>query len=80
MTSLSLLRGKIILNIFSFRGHRILKPRSEFSLKNLIFLNSKLSGRKLRFNSPLIDQARTSVIFGLGLMQILLLHEKIHSA
>jgi len=36
-------------NIFSVQGHRTLKHRSKFILKNLIFFNLKLNGRKLRF-------------------------------
>jgi len=36
---INLLRGKIISNIFRFRGHRILKPRLKFILKNLIFFS-----------------------------------------
>jgi len=39
--------------MFGVRGHRTLKPRSEFISKNLIFFNSKLNGRKLGFNTPL---------------------------
>jgi len=38
-----LLRGKVISNIFSFRGRRTIKPKSRFILKNLIFY-SKLKG------------------------------------
>jgi len=52
---IKLLTGKIILNIFSFRSHRSLKPRSIFILKNLFFVNSKLNGRKLELNTPLIQ-------------------------
>jgi len=40
--------------MFSFRGHRTLKPRSKFILRNLIFYQFKLNGRKLGFNTPLI--------------------------
>jgi len=46
---IKLLREKIISNIFIFRDHRILKPKSKFILKNIIFFNSKLNGRKLGF-------------------------------
>jgi len=45
---IKLLRGKIISNIFSFRGHRTLKPRSKFSLKNLIFSQFKTNWSKIR--------------------------------
>jgi len=38
---IKLLREKIILNIFSFRGRRTLKPRSKFILKNLFFVQFK---------------------------------------
>jgi len=31
------LRGKIILNMFSFRSYGTLKPRPKFILKNLFF-------------------------------------------
>jgi len=51
---IKLLRSKIILNIFSFRGHRTLKPKSKLILKIYFLFNSKLNGRKLRFNTPLI--------------------------
>jgi len=44
---IKLLRGKRVSNIFSVRDHR------KFILKNLIFFNSKLNGRKLGFNTPL---------------------------
>jgi len=54
MTSFSFYGGKRISNIFSIRGHGTLKPRSKFISKNLIFFNSKLNGRKLRFSIPLI--------------------------
>jgi len=50
MTSLSCW-GKIISNIIRFRVHRTLKLGSNFILKNLIFFNSKLNGRKLGFNT-----------------------------
>jgi len=50
---IKLLRGKIILNIFSVQGNITLKPRSKFILKNYFFFNSKLNGRKLEFNTPL---------------------------
>jgi len=58
MIMIKLLRRKRISNIFSVRGHRTLKPRSKFIskkfiLKNLIFFNSKLNGRKLGFNTSL---------------------------
>jgi len=38
MTSLSCL-GEKFLNIFSFRGHRTLKPRSKFIFKNLFLFS-----------------------------------------
>jgi len=47
---IKLLSGEIILNIFSFRGHRTFKPRSKFILKIYVLFNSKLNGRKLGFN------------------------------
>jgi len=48
-----LLRGKIILNIFSFRGHSTLKPRSKLISKNLFLFISKINDQKLEFNTPL---------------------------
>jgi len=48
-----MLKGKRILNIFTFRGHRTLKSRSKFIFKNLFLFNSKLNGRKLGFITPL---------------------------
>jgi len=59
MDAIKLLRGKTILNIFSFQSHRTLKPRSKFILKILFLFNSKLNGRKLRFNTLLIWQNST---------------------
>jgi len=41
LTSLKLLRGKIISNIFKFRGQRTLKPKLKFILKYLIFSQFK---------------------------------------
>jgi len=49
-----LLRGKIILNIFSFQGHRTVKPRSKFVSKIYFLFNSKPNSQKLEFNTPLI--------------------------
>jgi len=49
---IKLLSGKRILNIFNFRSHKTLKPRSKFILKNLFFVQ-KLNNRKLGFNTPL---------------------------
>jgi len=45
---IKLLREKRILNIFSFQVHRILKPRSKFILKNLIFSQFKTKWSKIR--------------------------------
>jgi len=40
--------------MFSFRGHKTLKPRSKFISKNLFKLfNSELNGQKLEFNNLL---------------------------
>jgi len=50
---MKLQRGKIILNIFGFRGQRTLKPRSKFILKIYFLFNSKLNGQKFGFNTPL---------------------------
>jgi len=44
--------GKRISYIFSIRGHKSLKPRSNFNFKKSTFLfNSKLNGRKFGFNT-----------------------------
>jgi len=48
-----LLKKKIILNIFSFQGHRTLKRRSKFISKNLFFVDLKLNDQKLEFNTSL---------------------------
>jgi len=45
---IKLLREKIISNIFSFRGHKTLKLRSKFILKNLIFFQFKIKRLKIR--------------------------------
>jgi len=50
---IKLLRGIRISNIFSFRSHKTLKPRSKHILKIYFLFNSKLNGRKLGFNTPL---------------------------
>jgi len=51
---IKLLKGKIISNIFSFQGHRTLKPIDQNLFKKNYFLfNLKLNGRKLGFNTPL---------------------------
>jgi len=42
---IKLLREKIILNIFSFRGHRTLKAGSKFILTFYFLFNSKPNGR-----------------------------------
>jgi len=36
---IKLLRGKVIPNIFSYRGHRTLKPRLKFIVKDLYFFS-----------------------------------------
>jgi len=47
MTSLSA-NGKRISNIFLFQGHKTLKPRSKFILKNLFFVQFKTKWSKIR--------------------------------
>jgi len=48
---IKLLKERIISNIFRFQGHRTMKPRSKFILKNLFFFfNLKLNGSNLGFN------------------------------
>jgi len=49
---INLLRGKRILNIFSFQGHRTLKPRSKFNSKNLFFVQFKTKWSIIGFNTP----------------------------
>jgi len=61
MTLFKLLRGKIISNIFSFRGDSTLKPRSKFILKNLIFSQFKTKWSKIRVYAPLTS--RTLLLF-----------------
>jgi len=50
---INLLRGKIILNIFSFQGLRTLKPISKIHLKKSYFFAQFKNGQKLGFNTPL---------------------------
>jgi len=45
---IKLLRKKIISDIFSFRGHKTLKHRSKFILKNLIFSQFETKWSKIR--------------------------------
>jgi len=49
---IKLLREKIILNIFSFRSHKTLNPRSKLISKIYILFNLKLNSRKLGFYTP----------------------------
>jgi len=46
------LRGKIISNIFSFRGNRTPKPSSKFILKYLIFSELKTKWSKIKVEYP----------------------------
>jgi len=45
---IKLLREKRISNIFRFQGHRTLKPRSKFIIKNLFFYQFKSQWSKIR--------------------------------
>jgi len=45
---IKILSGKIISNTFSFRGHRTLKSRLKFILKNLFFVQFKTKWSKIK--------------------------------
>jgi len=48
MMVIKILRGKIILNIFSFRSYITLKPRLKFILKNLLLVQFKTKWSKIK--------------------------------